>query len=455
MKRAQTRTDWQILAHALLGVAVGYFPLLMPVWFGFIFGYYGLIRTAMTGNRNGEAHQAAAYLCGMEMIVRAVGGLPHEITKYSITALLMFGYLINSERREKPIWLMAYFLMLLPAILLVESPSFDRSRQLVSANLSGPLCLASCAVYFYRKKLTLDSVIRVFRLLLLPVVSTVAFLFIVTPSISEIEFTNAANDQASGYGPNQMASMLGLALLLIGVSYLLRKQLIRSLPLAALVASLVLYRGLLTFSRGGLVGPLLLLALLLLIFIISRPSYPKQVVYTLFALSIMFAAGTVVFNYINEASDNKLVRRYTGAFEQKKYDQRTLKRVTSGRSEIFLIDLEIFSDYLLTGIGPGMGTTKRIDYGYKVMVAAHIEFTRLLAEHGILGLFALLILLLSPVALYFSGISFEHKVLILTCCGFCFLTMAHSAMRIAAPAFMYGLAFIKLIPASHGFLHRQ
>jgi len=54
--------------------------------------------------------------------------------------------------------------------------------------------------------------------------------------------------------------------------------------------------------------------------------------------------------------------------------------------------LNIFADNPLLGIGPGAGTEKRVDYGYGDRVAAHIEYSRLLAEHGLFGVFSLLIL---------------------------------------------------------------
>ena len=56
-------------------------------------------------------------------------------------------------------------------------------------------------------------------------------------------------------------------------------------------------------------------------------------------------------------------------------------------------DLDIFYDNLFIGVGPGQANILREKYGFGKKVAAHTEFSRMLAEHGILGLISLLILI--------------------------------------------------------------
>ena len=73
------------------------------------------------------------------------------------------------------------------------------------------------------------------------------------------------------------------------------------------------------------------------------------------------------------------------------YGQRMVLDL-SGRAEIYKIDLAIFQDYLLSGVGPGNATQLRHIYGYGKIISAHTEFSRMLAEHGLLGLFSLLFL---------------------------------------------------------------
>ena len=107
------------------------------------------------------------------------------------------------------------------------------------------------------------------------------------------------------------------------------------------------------------------------------------------------------------------------------------------------VPLEIFSDNVLTGVGPGGARELRARYGYGKIVAAHSEFTRALAEHGLFGLLGLFALVFLSFKEYF--VRNKHEKCILTCFGtIAILTMLHSAMRLAMPGFIFGLAFLKL-----------
>ena len=104
--------------------------------------------------------------------------------------------------------------------------------------------------------------------------------------------------------------------------------------------------------------------------------------------------------------------------------------------------MDIFLDYIFTGCGPGQANELREQYGYGKVVAAHTEFSRMLAEHGILGFFSLLLLVgipIFPVFLFNRPISKIIRILFGT---LALLTMSHSAMRLAMPCFIYGLSLI-------------
>jgi len=69
-----------------------------------------------------------------------------------------------------------------------------------------------------------------------------------------------------------------------------------------------------------------------------------------------------------------------------------------------------------------------------------------------LGIFALMILFITPMFLYISNR--EHLFL------FCFilfwiLTINHAAMRIAAPAFIYSLSLLKVKMYEDDTIHRE
>ena len=75
------------------------------------------------------------------------------------------------------------------------------------------------------------------------------------------------------------------------------------------------------------------------------------------------------------------------------------------------------------------------------VIATHNELSRLLSEHGILGIVMLLILIFKPLDIRSRNRSnyFFYAFLV-----FWFATINHSAMRIAAPGFIYGLALLNL-----------
>ena len=82
-------------------------------------------------------------------------------------------------------------------------------------------------------------------------------------------------------------------------------------------------------------------------------------------------------------------------------------------------------------------------YGYGKVVAAHTEFSRMLAEHGLLGLFSLSLLIGIPIYYFISNESPKSKLIKIVFGTLALLTMLHSAMRIAMPCFAYGLLFPK------------
>jgi hypothetical protein len=65
----------------------------------------------------------------------------------------------------------------------------------------------------------------------------------------------------------------------------------------------------------------------------------------------------------------------------------------------------------------------------------------MLAEHGSLGVMGLLILFVTPLALYFEN---KFNLFLLCFVAFWFLTINHAAMRTAIPAFVYSLSLLNV-----------
>ncbi|MFN4299839.1 MAG: O-antigen ligase family protein [Thermaurantimonas sp.] len=435
--------EWKALLHVLLGLVGALNPQLVPLWVLYVIFYEGTYKVYKTKNIAGQAHLAAAYMAAMEMIVRmSRSGLPHELTKYAVIFILINGLFAQVYRPKGIGPILIYFILLLPSTLfLVYWDSFDYARQMASFNLSGPLCLTVSTFYFFRRTIKEGELIRIFQQILLPLISTLSWLFVRTPNISEINFEFGANFAASGYGPNQMASGLGLGVLIIGISFLMKWPLSKWRPFAFLLLAALTYRGLLTFSRGGIFAPVVILLIISIYLSFSKISSLKSIIRFVFVTGLLTLVGYGIFTYVDKLTEGALLNRYIGISHGEKVDA---SKYTSGRLDILLIDSKIFLDNPILGIGPGVGTVKRFEYGYHDMVAAHIEFSRLPAEHGIFGLIALTILIYFPFKEFKRRKQFEQRVILIAGVLFCFLFMAHSATRIALPMFMYGLGFIIL-----------
>lgn len=120
---------------------------------------------------------------------------------------------------------------------------------------------------------------------------------------------------------------------------------------------------------------------------------------------------------------------------------RVKKDRLGGREAIINAELKLFFDNPITGVGAGLGKEHR-----KSMItedaATHNEIARMLAEHGLFGILGLLILLITPWALYNNN---RQNFYFLSFYFFWLLTINHAAMRTAAPAFIYGLTLLNII----------
>ncbi len=114
----------------------------------------------------------------------------------------------------------------------------------------------------------------------------------------------------------------------------------------------------------------------------------------------------------------------------------------SGREVVMSEEWGSFKSHPFFGVGAGRGTLEREDvFGYSM--ASHTEQTRLLGEHGIFGLIAIVI--------FFIAIPFYHfrkysvglsRHWFLHCFLLVMLTMLHAGMRLAMPGILFGIAFI-------------
>ncbi|MEZ4692121.1 MAG: O-antigen ligase family protein [Ignavibacteria bacterium] len=201
-----------------------------------------------------------------------------------------------------------------------------------------------------------------------------------------------------------------------------------------------LIRGLATFSRGGMLSPIVAIVLCIVIMTLTDSNFKVRIGKVVYAFLIIGAISLIGFNYVNDASEGLLEMRFRG---ESMYNKEK-SNLFSGRLEIFDADIEIFKDNVLTGVGPGMSAQVRSET-QGIEAAAHIEYSRMLAEHGLFGILAMAIMIFFPVKYFFEQKSIDNKILLIMCLGFVFMTLGHAAMRTAAPGFVYGMAFLNII----------
>jgi O-antigen ligase len=196
-----------------------------------------------------------------------------------------------------------------------------------------------------------------------------------------------------------------------------------------------IYRGLLTFSRGGLItGVIALICFSLFYTLYKKISLASFITYV--GIVVVFTIGIWLFT--SNITGGMLDNRYTG----KNASGVQKEDISSGRGDILAEQIKSFTKNPL-GIGVGNGKYKRLGVIGNVTAASHNEVGRLIEEHGIIGFIILLLLLLLPLANFWYGNNYQ-RAFISAFYLFWFLTINHSAMRIAFPGFIYGLSLINI-----------
>ena len=136
----------------------------------------------------------------------------------------------------------------------------------------------------------------------------------------------------------------------------------------------------------------------------------------------------------------------TGGLIDKRYANkdaagRVKESQLTGREEIWDSEIDDFLDNPVFGIGVAKAQEIREVKSGGLIIASHSEISRTLAEHGILGIVALLIVLFTPIFLFIDN---KQHIYMFCFLFFWLLTINHAAMRIAASAFVYSLTLLKV-----------
>jgi Lipid A core - O-antigen ligase and related enzymes len=414
------------LAHLPLGVALygsGALGLIHPL-IVFAFG----MRLACTAQVKLErVAMVVAYLVGSEIIWR-MARLPifWESGKYAAAAI-MIAALVRRNLWHAPLLALFYFLFLLPSCFITLfqfEPSI--ARNLLSSNMSGPFLLAVSCWFCSHVKTDWTYLKSVLFTMLLPLSSVAATTLFYTLMNANIQFHTESNHATSGdFGPNQVSAMLGLgAFCCFTVLLLFKNRLAEELYLGAFAVFFVA-QSVMTFSRGGMynaTGAVLAMILVQM----RKPGQSLLRLLPVGAIVLIFLA--FVFPYLNDFTGGNLQTRFEDADP-------------TSRGSIVEADLQIFSENPVFGVGVGASFW---EYLVKLdrITSSHTEFTRLLAEHGLFGVLALVCLLLMFVHNFRRQTTNAGKALVAGFFAWSSLFMLNAGMRLAAPSFILGLCFL-------------
>jgi hypothetical protein len=436
MKNEDQSYLYLLLFHVVVG-ALGFLLPFTAKIYGysiFIFGIYYIIKKQ---NRNNEALIAAAYVVGSEVFLRMTGGNPlYEISKYGVMVFILIGmYYSGFSKGAVPYWI--FLLLLVPSVIISTfTLNFDTDiRKAIAFNISGPVCLGLAALYTFRRKIALAEINSILLSMGLPIITCMVYLTFYTPNVQEVITGTESNFQTSGgYGPNQVATILGLGMFIFFSRVILDSKTKFQIILNLIVALNITYRGMLTFSRGGMITGFLMIVLLL-VFLYFKSNYGGRVKLNYIIVLLVFAMfGT--WTYTSFQTGGLINKRYSNqdAAGRAKQSQFT------GREDVAQNEINTFLKNPIFGVGVGKGAEVREnETGIKVL--SHDEITRMLAEHGSLGIVALLILFFTPLVLYLEN---KFNMFLLCFVAFWFLTINHAAMRTAAPAFVYSLSLLNV-----------
>lgn len=421
--------------HIALGIVLYSFNSISKFYLIAICLFF-LYRIIANSNNKDEALIAAGYITGFEVLSRMTGGaISYEFSKYAVIGFLLLGMFFKGFKNSAWIY-MVYIAVLVPGILFSAiNLSYDaKVGNAIGFNLSGPVCLGVAALYCYDRKIPMARLQTVLIAVLLPLISITTYLFLYSPSIRDVLTGTSSNFAASGgFGPNQVSTVLGLAAFILFTRiFLVKNKLINIIDIALL--ALIGYRAVITFSRGGVITAIACAILFVVVLYFKSDAklkssfIPKITILIALLLGVWIVSSVATFGLIENRYANE------DATGRDKGDMGT------GRATLFETELEAFKEAPFTGIGVGKSKEYRAEKT-NIEAASHNEVSRLLSEHGIFGIIALLILLFTPLIFW---IKHKSNLFLFSFLCFWFLTINHSSMRIAAPAFIYALSLLNI-----------
>lgn len=444
------------LVHVALGFVSAYFKFALIAFFYLVVyqNFKAGIRQMKQGNME-MMTLLVSYLFGFELLNRVVKGSPYipvEYTKY--ISVFLFAYLAYiSGRKLHPIGV---------ALLVMALPGgfYDLSNQVIWADIvnsyMAPVGLAIGVGLWASMKPSNEIITDSMRLVWFGSVAVLVSIIVRTPSFSDLNISLASSTETSGgTSSNQASTILGLGMFLSFYSFFGGHRFSGKRVLDIVFMMAFALQGLLTFSRGGI-----LVGVIAIVFLILFPSdsssqeagkkkksggIGKNILFLSLGMGFLFLA----FLAVDSLTGGKLTLRYKGETTGTAagYAEKDLDKITSGRSDVFLYDIETWLEHPLFGVGSGGSPYFRMEKE-GAFIAPHVELSRLLADQGVLGLIYFILLLYLGVRIFLNRKQVPQSDLLMALYIIALATTFHAAMRTFVTPFFMTLSAMCLSPQS-------
>jgi len=385
----------------------------------------GMIYAATTKNlRNVTA--IIAYLVGCEVLWRMTKVSPFwEFGKFASLGILFVALARVKWRKNRGLAL-GYFGLLLPSVAMtLMTIPLGEAREHLSFNLSGPLLITVSVLFFSNIRLTVEELRTAFFALIAPTVG-IATLCYVMASKARLEFFNASNDYASGgFGANQVSAVLGLATMFLLFLTFERRLAWRFRVPLLLLAIIFATQAVLTFARGGVA--LAFAGTCTALFFMLRGNARARASIIVVSMLLSLVGKFVIEPELDDLTEGKLAVRYS-----------TIE--STGRDAFAKSEISMFMENPVFGVGPGVGYYYRAERELR-QGASHTEYTRMIGEHGLFGILSLVCLVALGVRAIRGTREVSARALASAMVVWAGLFLAIYGTRVAAVAFVFGLAF--------------
>jgi O-antigen ligase len=383
------------------------------------------------GRRLDRIAYVAAYVAGADVLWRMTDArMPWEGAKYALVAFLGLGLFRFFNKWKDAAMPLFYFALLLPsAILTIDrlGPGAE-AREEMSFNLAAPLALTVAVIFFAQVRFDHDQIRSIVWAITIPIVGIASIAAYHTATRTDLEFGLDSNIQTSGgFGPNQVSSALGLGAL-FAVFLVVRERHRDMRALAMVVSVWLLAQGVFTFSRGGVLNILLALGLLAIHYLFD----PRRRARAIVLIGVLTISAFVIFPQLDQFSGNLLGRRFQDLG-------------TTNRTDIASQDLDLFADNPVFGVGVGMSKFDR-PQTTDILAVAHTEYSRLLAEHGIAGILAMIVLAGILLSNYIRSPDLDGRAWVAALAAWALVQMSHAGMRISLVSMIIGLTSLRWAP---------